>query len=120
IEHGVQHGEPDRLYRTGDLGRWEGDGSLQHLGRIDHQIKLRGVRIEPAEIEGALLRHPGIQQAVIVLRELRRGAKSLVAYIVCSPGSDPQSGALRAMLRETLPDPMVPTVFIRLDEMPLN
>ncbi|HKP91731.1 MAG TPA: amino acid adenylation domain-containing protein [Thermoleophilaceae bacterium] len=112
---------PARLYRTGDLGRWEDDGSLQHLGRLDHQIKLRGVRIEPGEIEAALLRHPEVRQAVAVARERPAGGgRWLVAYVVCHPGADPDTRALREMLRERLPEPMVPSAFVKLDEMPLN
>jgi amino acid adenylation domain-containing protein len=110
----------DRLYRTGDLARWEDDGSLQHLGRIDHQIKLRGVRIEPGDIEEALLRHPQVRQAVVVARERPAGGKWLVAYMVCEEGAEPEGRELRAMLRESLPKPMIPSVFVRIDEMPLN
>ena len=111
---------PPRLYRTGDLGRWEEDGSLQHLGRLDHQIKVRGVRIEPGEIEEALVRHPDVRQAVVTLRERRSGGKALVAYVVCGPGAEPSPRDLREALRERLPEPMIPAVFVRLDEMPLN
>jgi amino acid adenylation domain-containing protein len=111
---------PERVYRTGDLGRWEPDGSLQHLGRLDHQIKLRGVRIEPGEIEQALVRHPGVAQALVVARERAAGGKLLVAYVVRSPGADPDRHALRDLLRKTLPAPMVPSAFINLDALPLN
>jgi amino acid adenylation domain-containing protein len=111
---------PPRLYRTGDLGRWEDDGSLQHLGRLDHQIKVRGVRIEPGEIEEALVLHPDVRQAVVTLRERQSGGKALVAYLVCAPGADPAPRDLREALRERLPEAMVPAVFVRLDEMPLN
>jgi amino acid adenylation domain-containing protein len=111
---------PRRVYRTGDLGRWEPDGSLQHLGRLDHQIKLRGVRIEPGEVEEALLRHPDVRQAVAVARDRPSGGRWLVAYVTCAPGSDPDARALREMLRETLPEPMVPSAFVKVDEMPLN
>jgi amino acid adenylation domain-containing protein len=110
----------DRLYHTGDLARWEPDGALQHLGRIDHQIKLHGVRIEPADIEEALLRHPDIRQAVVVARERRGGGRWLVAYLVCEPGAEPDGRELREMLRTSLPKPMIPSVFMRIDAMPLN
>src|SRR2546423_10497033 len=79
----------ERVYRTGDLARWEPDGSLQHLGRIDHQLKLHGVRIEPADIEEAILRHADIRQAVVVAREKRGGGRWLVGYIVCDSGKEP-------------------------------
>jgi amino acid adenylation domain-containing protein len=113
-------GGSDRMYRTGDLARWEPDGTLQHLGRIDHQIKLRGVRIEPGDIEESLLRHPNIRQAVVVARDRPAGGRWLVAYIVCDPGGEPAGRELRAMLAESLPKPMVPSIFVKLDEMPLN
>jgi amino acid adenylation domain-containing protein len=109
----------ERLYRTGDLARWEEDGTLQHLGRIDHQIKLHGVRIEPADIEEAILRHPDVRQAVVVARE-RRGGKWLVGYIVCERDRGPDGRELREMLRESLPKPMIPSVFVKLDALPLN
>jgi amino acid adenylation domain-containing protein len=111
-----------RMYRTGDLARWRSDGSLEHLGRIDHQIKLRGVRIEPAEIESALLREPGVGQAVVVPQR-RDGTDDaqLVAYLVPSPGAQIASGrVLRDSLGRTLPDPLVPSVFVTLDGLPLN
>ncbi len=111
---------PPRVYRTGDLGRWEADGSLQHLGRIDDQIKLHGVRIEPGEIEDALVRHPDVDRAAVALRERTTGGKSLVGYVVRKPGRDPSTGALRDALRKTLPEPMVPSTFIKLEELPLN
>jgi amino acid adenylation domain-containing protein len=109
----------DRLYRTGDLARWEPDGNLQHLGRIDHQIKLHGVRIEPADIEEAVLRHPKVRQAVVVARERPGGGKWLVGYIVCE-GDGPAGRELREMLRDTLPKPMIPSVFVKLESLPLN
>jgi amino acid adenylation domain-containing protein len=120
VERPLGDDGPARVYRTGDLGRWEEDGSLQHLGRLDHQIKLRGVRIEPAEIEDALTRLPGVRQAVVVARERPSGGKWLVAYITCAEGSEADGRSLREALRGTLPGPMVPSAFVKLDEMPLN
>jgi amino acid adenylation domain-containing protein len=110
----------ERLYRTGDLARWEDDGSLQHLGRVDHQIKLRGVRIEPGDIEEALLRHAAVEQAVVVARDRPAGGKWLVAYVVCGPGDCPDGRELREMLRDSLPKPMIPSAFVELAELPLN
>ncbi|MEA2432073.1 MAG: hypothetical protein QOI19_2546, partial [Thermoleophilaceae bacterium] len=86
----------------------------------DHQIKLHGVRIEPADIEEAILRHPGIRQAVVVAREKRGGGKWLVGYIVCDSGRQPDGRELREMLRASLPKPMIPSVFVPLDSLPLN
>jgi amino acid adenylation domain-containing protein len=120
VERPLGDAGPARVYRTGDLGRWEDGGSLQHLGRLDHQIKLRGVRIEPGEVEQAILRHPDVRQAVAVARERPAGGKWLVAYVVCQPGAELDTRAVREMLRERLPEPMVPSAFVKLDELPLN
>ncbi|HEX2642744.1 MAG TPA: amino acid adenylation domain-containing protein, partial [Thermoanaerobaculia bacterium] len=114
---GDQPGE--RLYRTGDLVRWLPDGSLDFLGRLDHQVKVRGFRIELGEIETALAALPGVQQAVVVVREERPegGARDprLVAYVV----GDIAAEELRRALRERLPDYMVPAAFVRLPALPL-
>ncbi|RMF29114.1 MAG: amino acid adenylation domain-containing protein, partial [Chloroflexi bacterium] len=111
-----------RLYRTGDLVRFRPDGSLEFLGRIDHQVKVRGFRIELGEIEVALRRHPRIQEAVVLAREDRPGEKRLVAYVVPPPhdGAAPTVSELRTFLQETLPDYMVPAAFVVLDAMPLT
>ena len=84
-----------RLYRTGDLARWRPDGNLEHLGRVDRQIKIRGVRIEPAEIETALGRHPKVGQAVIAVRDSGRGRRNLVAYVVRATGAVTGDGDAR-------------------------
>jgi amino acid adenylation domain-containing protein/non-ribosomal peptide synthase protein (TIGR01720 family) len=142
-----------RLYRTGDLGRYREDGAIEFLGRIDHQLKIRGARIEPGEIEAQLLLHPAVEQAVVVARDDGgAGGKRLVAYVTerlpFSPspsgnGPDAQPGEnleskpsiaareetadglslidqLRAYLSARLPNFMVPSVFVRLDAMPLG
>jgi hypothetical protein len=98
-----------RLYRTGDLVRWTAAGELEFLGRLDHQVKIRGVRIEPGEIEAALSALPGIREAAVVAREGR-----LVAYVVGNASPD----VLRSSLRERLPEPLVPATFVRLDALP--
>jgi amino acid adenylation domain-containing protein len=106
-----------RLYRTGDLGKRTAEGTFQFLGRADHQIKIRGHRIEPGEVETVLERMPGVRQAVAVARG--DGAdQRLVAYVA---GEDvPPEADLRAELRRTLPDPMVPAAFVALAEFPLD
>ncbi len=113
---------PDaRLYRTGDLVRWRADGNLEFLGRLDHQIKLRGFRIECGEIEAALNRHPHVAQSVALLREDRPGDERLVAYIIARPsGPSPAPLDLRDFLHGTLPDYMVPSTFMALDAFPLT
>ncbi|MFD4152395.1 amino acid adenylation domain-containing protein [Streptomyces hydrogenans] len=116
------YGPPgSRLYRTGDLARRRPDGTLEHLGRIDQQIKLRGLRIEPGETEAALRAQPGIADAAVVLREDRPGDKRLVGYLVAAAGTDePDPAALRATLRRSLPDHQVPTAFTVVPALPLT
>ena len=106
-----------RMYRTGDRARWRADGRLEYLGRLDAQVKVRGHRIEPGEVEAALLRHPSVRQAVAVAREDTPGDARLVAYLM---SDDVPPAELRALLRETLPDYMVPSAFVRLDALPLT
>jgi amino acid adenylation domain-containing protein len=109
-----------RCYRTGDRVRWRSDGTLEYLGRLDHQVKLRGVRVEPGEIQEALSRHPDIAESLVVLREDRPGDQRLVAYLVARGGSLPPAPALRAFLRPWLPDALLPSAFVRLSAFPLN
>jgi amino acid adenylation domain-containing protein len=105
-----------RMYKTGDQARYLPTGELEFLGRIDNQVKLRGYRIEPGEIESALTRHPDVQQAVVVAREDASG-KQLVAYVV---GSTSNPASLRTYLAERLPDYMVPSAILRLETFPLT
>ena len=111
---------PQRLYRTGDLARFLPDGNLEYLGRTDYQIKLRGHRIEPGEVEAFLEQCRGVRQAVVVLREDREGDKRLVAYLVASAGSPESPAELRATLASKLPDYMVPSAFVFLPALPLT
>ena len=109
-----------RMYRTGDLVRRLSDGTLEFLGRLDHQVKIRGHRIELGEIETALERHPGIERCVVVAREDSHGDHSLVAYIIQATGSDISSADLRLYLSETLPAFMIPAAFVSVALFPLT
>ena len=108
-----------RLYRTGDRVRWLAAGALEFMGRTDQQVKVRGFRIEPAEVESALLAHAQLRDAVVVVRE-DGGEKRLVGYVVPMDGAVPSSGELREHLRHRLPEYMVPAAFVPLDALPLN
>ncbi len=108
-----------RLYRTGDLGRWLPDGVLDFLGRVDHQVKLRGLRIELGEIEAALCRHPGVSQAAVLVREERIGAWYVPAELPAG-GATPSAEELAVALRVDLPEFMVPSWFEALAELPLT
>ncbi|HLL46045.1 MAG TPA: AMP-binding protein, partial [Longimicrobiaceae bacterium] len=113
-------GAGGRLYRTGDRVRRLPTGELEFLGRLDDQVKVRGFRIEPGEVETALLAHPGVRECVVVAREDAAGESRLVAYVV--PGDAPAPGpdALAARLGEHLPGHMVPSTFVALERLPLT
>ncbi|MDQ6687633.1 MAG: amino acid adenylation domain-containing protein, partial [Actinomycetota bacterium] len=109
-----------RIYRSGDLGRVNGEGELQHLGRIDTQVKVRGYRIELTEIEAVLRQVPGVGQAVLRTFEAQPGVTELVAYVTPEPDAGPLSReSTYALLRERLPPYMVPAYLERLHELPL-
>ncbi len=106
-----------RVYKTGDLAKWLPNGEIHYIGRKDHQIKLRGLRIEPGEIENGLLSYPGIEKAVVMLRG-EDESKQLCAYVVCR--QMPDLAELRAFLSKKLPVYMIPSFFIKLDALPLT
>ena len=111
---------PDaRLYRTGDLARLRRSGMLEFAGRLDHQVKLRGFRVELGEIETVLSQHPSVAQAVVTIREDRPGDKRLVAYLTAEGGM-PSANEMRKFLQLSLPDYMVPSEFVLLEAMPLT
>ncbi|HEY3569188.1 MAG TPA: amino acid adenylation domain-containing protein, partial [Thermoanaerobaculia bacterium] len=110
----------ERLYRTGDLARFLPDANLEFLGRIDHQIKVRGVRVEPGEVEAALLAQAGVREAVAVAREDGSGPARLVAYVTPAAGADLDPASLRSALAASLPEPLVPAAVVVLDALPLT
>jgi acyl-CoA synthetase (AMP-forming)/AMP-acid ligase II/acyl carrier protein len=109
-----------RLYRTGDLARYLPDGVIEFLGRLDHQVKIRGYRIELGEIETVLCTHPGVHATVVLAREDHPGNKQLVAYVVANRDIPLTSAELRAFLRRTLPEYMLPSAFVFLGSLPLT
>ena len=109
-----------RLYKTGDLARWRADGVIEYLGRADEQVKVRGFRIEPGEIESALRQHPGVTQCAVLVNRAPNGDGALVAYCVRSAGAAPSDADLRTFLQARLPAYMIPAFFTALDALPLN
>ncbi len=109
-----------RLYSTGDMARYLADGCLEFLGRRDQQVKVRGFRIELAEIETALREHEDVSEAVVAAHAGKNSDTHLVAYVVLAKGQTPTAGELRAFLKEKLPEYMVPYLYLFLDKLPLT
>jgi amino acid adenylation domain-containing protein len=108
-----------KVYKTGDLARWLADGNIEFLGRMDHQVKIRGIRIELGEIENRLLEHRGIKEAVVVARDSESGDNYLCAYIVGTFEKTPGSSELKEYLSKEVPGYMIPSYFVFLDRFPL-
>jgi hypothetical protein len=108
-----------RMYRTGDVVRHRADGTLEHLGRRDFQVKIRGYRIEPAEVEASLRRLPGIRDAAVKAVENASGTPQLVAYVIAE-GMPPSAADVRAALRRSLPDYMIPVQFVFMSSFPMT
>ncbi len=110
-----------RLYKTGDVGRYRANGNIEYLGRNDHQVKVRGFRIEPGEIESALAAHPAVRECLVVAREDSAGDKRLVAYLVASRQQErPADLSLRQRLQALLPEYMLPDAYVWLEALPLT
>ena len=108
----------ERVYRTGDRARWLPEGTLEYLGRLDGQVKVRGYRVEPGEVEAALVRHPRVAASAVMAREDRPGDARLVAYVVGRDGAAPGEAELRAFLAERLPEHLVPSAWVPLPALP--
>ncbi|MEY9875807.1 amino acid adenylation domain-containing protein [Streptacidiphilus sp. MAP12-33] len=117
VPHPVTPGA--RLYRTGDRARWRADGALEYLGRLDQQVKVNGVRIEPGEVEAALVAHPWVREAVVGAVPTADGGYRLAAWVQ-SRGEAPRPDELRAFLRRALPEPLLPTVYVPVSAWPLT
>jgi len=118
VENPIAPEESKRLYRTGDLGRWRRDGEIEYLGRVDGEVKLRGMRIDLGEIESVLVSHPGVREAAVERLE-EGGDVRLVAYLVRGDGEKTNGRELRRHVRSKLPEHMVPARFVQVAELPL-
>jgi acyl carrier protein len=123
VPHPYSERGGERLYRTGDEGRVLENGEIEYLGRADQQVKVRGYRIELGEVEARLGKHPSVREAVVVARadtDEEGGGKRLVAYVVASEGAEIRSSEIRSYMGEELPEYMIPSLFVELEELPLT
>lgn len=120
IPNPVRGARDERVYRTGDLMRWLPDGRLEHLGRIDRQLKIRGLRIEPGEIEGVLMQHEDVERAVVDAHAAGDGEPRLVAYVVLAKDAECTAGELRRHVRLHVPEYMVPGIVMPLAALPMT
>ncbi len=120
VEAELTGSKKSRIYRTGDRARYGKNGEIEFLGRIDNQVKIRGFRIELGEIEAVLTAYPDVLESVVLAREDTPGEKRLVAYMVVKPNTSPAVNKIRSTLQHNLPDYMLPTAWVFLDEMPLT
>lgn len=109
-----------RMYRTGDQARWLQNGDIEFVGRVDHQIKIRGYRVEPTDVETALEKHEQVRESFVMAREFGPGDKRLVAYLGADLAKPPGVSELRAFLATKLPEYMIPSAFVLLEKLPLN
>ena len=107
-----------RLYVTGDLGRMREDGNVTYLGRRDHQVKVRGHRVEPGPVEALLSSHPGVRECAVVARKDATEGNRLIAYVSAAGAAAPEPEELRAFLKERLPEFMIPSLFVRIEALP--
>ncbi len=120
VPHPYSREGGERLYRTGDKGRYVGEGRIEFVGRKDNQVKVRGYRIELGEIETALMKEGRVREAVVIAREEAGGEKRLVGYVVAEEGEQISTTEIREHLRESLPEYMIPGVFVMMEEMPVS
>jgi amino acid adenylation domain-containing protein len=116
----IPGGPSARIYRTGDLARFLPSGELEYQGRVDHQIKIHGVRVEPGEIEAAVMQFPGVKQALVIAREDGPGDKRLVSYLIPATPGTFQTMGMRDFLKKKLPEYLIPSAFISLEAFPLT
>lgn len=109
-----------RMYRTGDLARYLPDGNLEFIGRVDQQVKIRGIRIEPGEVEAVLGQHPAVLQSIVIPQKDGAGNWRLVAYIVAGQQPAPSVEEMRSFIKDSLPEPMIPSAFVFMEAFPLS